>query len=345
MAACRGLLKTGSRSFHAASRFLPYQSRDAATALYAFCRLADDAVDDSGAPHLALEMLHGRLDAIYAGAPENYAADRALASVVVRCGMPRALLDALLEGFAWDAEGRDYATLAAVLDYAARVAGSIGVMMAVIMGIRDASVLARAADMGVAMQLSNISRDVGEDARNGRLYLPLDWLHEVGIDSAAFLRAPQHSAELAAVTRRLLVVADKLYRRADAGLTQLPLRCRPGMYAARLLYSAIGDEVRRLDCDSVNQRAVVSAPRKLLRLAGLPALPLLDASAVSAPVLRENRFLVEAVNSHPGPRISSLVEQEGRVAWMLALFQEIDRREQPSRQRDSGDGERPTATG
>ena len=228
MAACRSLLKTGSRSFHAASRFLPYHCRDSATALYAFCRQADDAVDDSGAPHLALEMLHGRLDALYRGAPEDYAADRALASVVVRCGLPRGLLDALLDGFAWDAEGREYETLSEVLDYAARVAGSVGVMMAVIMGIRDASVLARAADMGVAMQLTNISRDVGEDARNGRVYLPGTWLREAGVDPDALRVSPQHSNGLASVTRRMLVVADKLYRRADAGLTRLPLRCRPG---------------------------------------------------------------------------------------------------------------------
>lgn len=345
MAACRSLLKTGSRSFHAASRFLPYHCRDAATALYAFCRQADDAVDDSGAPHLALEMLHGRLDAVYAGKPEDYAADRALASVVVQCGLPRDLLDALLDGFAWDAEGREYETLSDVLDYAARVAGSVGVMMAVIMGIRDASVLARAADMGVAMQLTNISRDVGEDARNGRLYLPAAWLREAGIDPQAFQRAPQHSAGLGIVTRRLLVVADKLYRRADAGLTRLPLRCRPGMYAARLLYSAIGDEVRRRDYDSVNQRAVVGPMGKLLRLARLPGLPLLDASAVAAPVLRENRFLVEAVNSHPGPRVSSLVEHEGKVAWMLALIQELDRRDRQNSTVDSGDGERSSAAG
>lgn len=345
MAACRSLLKTGSRSFHAASRFLPYHCRDAATALYAFCRQADDAVDDSGAPHLALEMLHGRLDALYAGAPEDYAADRALAAVVVRCGLPRALLDALLEGFAWDADGREYETLSEVLDYSARVAGSVGVMMAVIMGIRDASVLARAADMGVAMQLTNISRDIGEDARNGRLYLPAAWLREVGIDPGAFRQSPQYSATLATVTRRLLTVADKLYRRADAGLTRLPLRCRPGMYAARLLYSGIGDEVQRLDYDSVNQRAVVSAPRKLRHLAKLPRLPLLDASAVSAPVLRENRFLVEAVSSHPGPRVSSLVEHEGKVAWMLALIGELERRDRPSVAMDSRDGERPSALG
>ncbi len=99
-------------------------------------------------------------------------------------------LDALLEGFAWDAAGRRYDTLDDLLDYAARVAGAVGAMMAVLMGVRDPALLARACDLGVAMQLTNIARDVGEDARAGRLYLPLAWLREAGIDPDAFLADP-----------------------------------------------------------------------------------------------------------------------------------------------------------
>jgi phytoene synthase len=326
MARCCGLLKTGSRSFHTAAQLLPYLCRDAATALYAFCRIADDAVDDSGEPWGALEMLSERLDAIYAAAPQDEAPDRALAAVVARYGLPRALLDALLEGFAWDAEGREYADLSAVLDYSARVAGSVGVMMAVLMGIRDASVLSRAADMGTAMQLTNICRDVGEDARRGRCYLPTQWLQEVGIEVEAFIADPQPGPGLTDVLQRMLAMADTLYSRADAGLTRLPLGCRPGMYAARLLYSAIGDQIAGNAYDSVNYRAYLPAAGKLRRLTRLRQLPFIDTTLLQAPVLKENRFLVEAVNSHPGPRVSSLVESEGKVAWMLNLFQDLDRR-------------------
>ena len=95
--------------------------------------------------------------------------------------------DALFEGLQWDCEGRRYEDLEALHAYAARVAGAVGVMMALLMGVRDADALARACDLGVAMQLTNIARDVGEDARAGRLYLPLDWLREAGLDPAAFL--------------------------------------------------------------------------------------------------------------------------------------------------------------
>lgn len=337
MAACRGLLRTGSRSFHTAAQLLPYLCRDSATALYAFCRIADDAVDESDDPWGALEMLSARLDAIYAAQPEDAAPDRALAAVVARYGLPRALLDALLEGFAWDAEGRQYPTLESVLDYSARVAGSVGVMMAVLMGIREASVLARAADMGTAMQLTNICRDVGEDARRGRCYLPSQWLEEVGIDAQAFIAQPQPGPGLAEVLKRLLAMADTLYARADAGLTRLPRSCRPGMYAARLLYSAIGDRIERNGYDSVTRRAYVPPAGKLRRLTHLRHLPFIDTSLLQAPVLAENRFLVEAVNRHPGPRVSSLVESEGKVAWMLNLFQDLDQRTPPpSAQRYAG---------
>ena len=269
LAACRTLLKTGSRSFFAAAHFLPYRCRDAATALYAFCRQADDAVDESGAPAEALAVLHARLDALYAGTPQNYPADRALAAVAQRCGLPKTLLEALLEGFAWDAEGRAYDDLEGVLSYSARVAGAVGVMMAVLMGERDADVLARAADMGVAMQLTNISRDVGEDARNGRLYLPREWLREAGIDPEAFLAEPRHSEGLAEVLARLLAVAHTLYRRADSGLTRLPSRCRPGMYAARLLYSAIGEQLAARGVMQPGEELLLNLGEGLLKLVQL----------------------------------------------------------------------------
>ena len=122
------------------------------------------------------------------------AADRALASVIARYAIPRAVPQALLEGFAWDREGRRYETLADLTAYAARVAGTVGAMMALLMDERRPEVLARACDLGVAMQFSNIARDVGEDARAGRLYLPQEWLREAGLDPEAWLAAPVFDA-------------------------------------------------------------------------------------------------------------------------------------------------------
>jgi phytoene synthase len=331
LAACRRLLKTGSRSFHAAAQLLPARCRDAATALYAFCRIADDAIDEGDDPRAALAELYRRLDAIYAGHPEPEAADRAFCPVAVRHGIPRGLPAALLEGFAWDAEGRRYATLSELTDYASRVAGTVGVMMALLMGQRDTSVLARAADMGVAMQLTNIARDVGEDARAGRLYLPLDWLREAGIDPDEFLARPVFSDGVRTVVQRLLAEADRLYARADAGLVCLPLKCRPGMYAARLLYSGIGHRLLANGGDSVSVRTVVPPLRKLQRLLRVPAVFFLRRRALAAPVLPENAYLVDSVASHGQPRFSSLVHAEGKLAWMLGLLMELEQRETGSR--------------
>ena len=142
---------------------------------------------------------------------------------------------ALFEGFQWDCEGRRYDSLEALHGYAARVAGAVGVMMTLLMGVRDGPALARACDLGVAMQLTNIARDVGEDARSGRLYLPLDWLREVGLDADGFLAAPAPSAALAGVVARLLAEADRLYARARGGIARLPAPLpprRPGGGAA-----------------------------------------------------------------------------------------------------------------
>ena len=144
-----------------------------------------------------LDALNERLDRAYAGTPFETPVDRALSSVVLRFGIPRALLDALIEGFAWDAEGRTYETLSELHGYAARVAGTVGTMMAILMGRRGADALARAADLGIAMQLTNIARDVGEDARAGRIYLPLSWLRSGGISPESLVRNPQLTPALA----------------------------------------------------------------------------------------------------------------------------------------------------
>lgn len=162
---CRDAIRHGSLSFHAASKLLPQSVRDPALALYAFCRLADDEVDLKTEKAAAVLMLKERLELVYAGRPRNAAPDRAFAALVQGYEMPRALPEALLEGLAWDAMERRYDDISDLIAYSARVASAVGVMMSVLMGERNADATARACDLGVAMQLTNIARDVGEDAR------------------------------------------------------------------------------------------------------------------------------------------------------------------------------------
>ncbi|MCU0909924.1 MAG: phytoene/squalene synthase family protein [Rhodobacteraceae bacterium] len=333
MAACREAIRTGSLSFHAASKLLPARVRDPALALYAFCRLADDAVDLREDKVGAVLRLRDRLDLVYAGRPVDAAPDRAFTAVVEAFELPRALPDALLEGFAWDAVGRRYHTLSELLAYAARVASAVGAMMCVLMRVRDRDALARACDLGAAMQLTNIARDVGEDAAAGRLYLPLDWLAERGVDPEVFLARPEANAPIRTVTRQLLSEAQRLYFRAEAGVAALPPSCRPGIYAARHIYAAIGDEVARAGHDSVTRRARTSGGRK----AGLLGVALLRAGAAAvfprSPViyarpLAETAFLVEAAARTPA---SSAAWGEGRTGALMKILAELEARQRTMR--------------
>jgi phytoene synthase len=298
---CERLLKQGSKSFHLASRALPSRVRGPTRAIYAFCRTTDDAVDGGGDPRAAAEQLEHRLDRIYADTSLDDAVDRAFARVVQSFRIPRAVPAALVEGMRWDAEGRRYETLGDLQAYAARVASSVGVMMTLVMGDRSPWVLARACDLGVAMQLTNIARDVGEDARMGRLYLPGAWLTEVGLDAGAFLDNPRPGEPIALLVRRLLGEAQAAYRRAGPGIDRLPRDCQFAIQAASLLYAGIGGVIARRGFDSVSSRAVVSLPHKLwllLRAAWrTPPRPQLAGASLEAPVgcLPAAAFLVRAV--------------------------------------------------
>ena len=214
LAACNKLLASGSKSFRAASFLLPRRIAAPAAALYAFCRVADDAIDMSDDPTASLALLQQRLDGAYAGRPWNHVADRAFAAVVEQYGVPRALPAALLEGFAWDAKGQFYEDIAALESYAARVAATVGAMMTLLMGVRSPEAIARACDLGLAMQLTNIARDVGEDAKAGRVYLPQSWLAEEGLSAEGLIANPTFSPALGRVVARLLGAAEANYRRA-----------------------------------------------------------------------------------------------------------------------------------
>ncbi len=337
VAACRAVLRVNSRTFHAASLLLPPSVRDPASVLYGFCRLADDAVDLDGGRLDAVEHLADRINRAYAGNPMAVPADRALAVVVARYAIPQSIPLALVEGLEWDARGRRYNTIDELLDYAARVAGTVGAMMALLMGADSRPALARACDLGVAMQLSNIARDVGEDARMGRIYLPLDWVREAGVDPDEWLANPRFTPAIGSVVQRLLKVAEQLYGQVGAGVAQLPLACRPGINAARFLYAEIGGEVARAGHDSVNRRAVVPSAVKLRLLlrSALHVLPRRPAD--DTPPLTANRMLVQAAcgcSAAAGHKASSSPawwDVQGRFIALVTLFDRLERRDQMRR--------------
>mgnify|MGYP006274274061 FL=1 len=211
LALCRAMIREGSKTFYTSSKLFPRRIRDASRALYAFCRVADDAVDQSDDIKAALADLKERLDAIERHEPHPHAADRVYADLAYRYAIPRTLPDALIDGFVWDASGQRCRSESDLIAYAVRVAGAVGAMMAIIMEARSPEAIARATDLGIAMQLTNIARDVGEDARMNRLYLPETWMREAGLDPDEFLKAPIHSPQLVIVIKRLLALADHFY--------------------------------------------------------------------------------------------------------------------------------------
>ncbi|MGX9355941.1 15-cis-phytoene synthase [Roseobacteraceae bacterium S113] len=312
---CENAIRHGSYSFHAASKLMPRDVRRSALALYAFCRLADDAVDLNTEKAAAVLRLEERLDRVYDGRPLNQPTDRAFARVVFRHEMPRALPDALLEGLAWDALEKRYDTLSDVYSYSARVAAAVGAMMCVLMNVRDADALARACDLGVAMQLTNIARDVGEDAYEHRMYLPQDWLRAAGLEEEAFFTAPEATPVVRKMVRKLIGDANRLYFRSEAGIGALPLNCRPAIWAARLIYAGIGGQVRAQDYDTITTRARTNKRQKLgwLAQAGTRAAMSVVtpvSPVIYAPVLPECAFLVEAAarGSSERSRADALVD-------------------------------------
>jgi phytoene synthase len=147
-------------------------------------------------------------------------------------------------------------------------------MMALIMEVRDQRALARACELGVAMQLTNIARDVGEDARRGRVYLPDELLAACGTSRRAVLEATCATWPIREAVRRLLGLADDFYRSADRGVALLPPDCRLAIAAARHIYAAIGEDLAAHHHDSVTRRAHTSTARKVALLARAAPLAL-----------------------------------------------------------------------
>lgn len=262
--ASRAVLAEKSKSFALASRLLPQDRRDDIAIVYAFCRHVDDAIDLAPAaerPH-ALAELRVAIDHVYAHRATGTAAFDAFAVVVRSRSIPRCYVDDLIAGMEMDVARAEYETLDALLVYAHRVAGVVGLLLCHVMGVSDMRALRNAAHLGLAMQLTNVCRDVAEDLADGRVYLPRALL---GLD---LVRPPRPSSlEREAVRRTVQILldeADRLYRSADQGMVALPFRCALAVRSARYVYAAIGDVLRRRGCDPFEGRAVVSSFQKLL---------------------------------------------------------------------------------
>jgi phytoene synthase len=209
-----------------------------------------------------LKRLKEKTAAAFTFEPQTEAVFIALQHIVHRYGIPPHYALELIEGMAMDVRGVRYANLRELLLYCYRVAGTVGLMMSHVMGLRDQSALRNAADLGIAMQLTNIARDITEDAAMGRVYLPLAWLDEAKIphDQVA---APEHRDKLAILAARLLNEAGRYYRSGDAGLWHLSFRSACAVAAARQVYSEIGALLVKRGARAWDQRTYVTGARKI----------------------------------------------------------------------------------
>ena len=277
-------IKVGSKSFAAAAMLFEPSVRRSVLMLYAWCRHCDDVVDGQelgsstvvASEHGAvreLALLREQTARAYAGDAMSDPAFAAFQEVALRHAIaPRFAFDHLA-GFAMDVEGARYETIEDTLRYCYHVAGVVGLMMAEIMGAKDPAVLDRACDLGLAFQLTNIARDIVDDARNGRCYLPSEWLREAGIPPDE-VGLPRHRVPLAKVAARLVDHAEPYYDSAAAGIKALPLRSSWAIATARNVYRQIGIEVKARGPHAWDERVGTSKATKLWLLArgGLTAL-------------------------------------------------------------------------
>jgi phytoene synthase len=251
------LARRGS-SFALAARLLPAATASDVGRLYTLCRTVDDLADRDGSP--AARRRLARIRAELAGAPPRDPVARAFNALAHERGFALAYARDLVTGVEGDLEPVRLATVGDLLVYAYRVAGTVGAMMAPTLGATDADAVAPAVDLGIAMQLTNIARDVLEDARADRRYLPAAW---VDLPPAAIAEAgPAARGRVPAALLEVLALADRYYARGHAGLAHLPPRARTTVAVAADLYRAIGTVLRERDGAYWRGRAVVGKPRR-----------------------------------------------------------------------------------
>jgi phytoene synthase len=289
--AAQDIIARGSKSFRSASALFDQETRERAWLLYAWCRACDDMTDGQTLGHdmkapadptAAHRQIVALTDRALAGKTTGVAPFDAFGIVARECRIPKRAAHDHLDGFALDAAGWTPASEDDLLRYCFHVAGAVGVMMALVMGVGpdDSDTLDRASDLGIAFQLANIARDIAADAREGRVYLPQEWLDQAGLDRAA-LADPANGARIAPLAERLVALSRAYRASARTGARRLPLRSRLAVLAASNVYGAIGEKVVRRGARAWDSRTIVSDGEKLEEFALALAQALLPAKDVS----------------------------------------------------------------
>ncbi len=261
---CQDKAAASGSSFYYSFLFLPQQRRRAITALYAYCREVDDAVDECSDPGVARAKLAWWRDEVarlHTGNPQH-PVTRALADVIAPYGIEQDQLLTVIDGMAMDLEYNRYPDFDTLKVYCHKVAGIVGRMSAQIFGYSDARTLEYAEQLGLAFQLTNIIRDVGEDARRNRVYLPLDELATAGIDAAQIVHTKDSEAFrvlMAGQVERALATYDRAFVLLPAQDRKAQL---PGIIMAAI-YRTLLEEIRADGCRVLTHRTSLTPLRKL----------------------------------------------------------------------------------
>jgi phytoene synthase len=261
---CQEKAVASGSSFYYSFLFLPAERRRAITALYAFCREVDDVVDECSDPSVARTKLawwRKEIAAIFHGAPQHPVA-RALADVAPRFNLREDLLQQIVDGMQMDLEHNRYRDFDALKLYCHRVAGVVGLLSAEIFGYADNGTLAYAADLGLAFQLTNIIRDVGEDARRDRIYLPLDELQRFGVSEEDLLRS-RETPGFRALMDFQIERALAYYRQAFDELPSSDRRAQRAGIIMAAIYQTLLEEIRRDGSRVLTGRTSLTPVRKL----------------------------------------------------------------------------------
>lgn len=272
-AAAEATLARQGRSFHWARRLLGATHADRATRLYAFCRRLDDLVDEAATPEEARVALAAADCAIAVGRSDNPVLSDGLA-LMRECGIEPGIVRELIAGMASDAETVRMADEAELLRYCYRAAGTVGLMMCRVLDAPEPAAAAYAVDLGIAMQLTNLCRDVAADARMGRRYLPASLVGDIA-PADLIDPSPALQPALRAAVARLLALAEVYYASGEAGLPFLPVRARAGILVAGRVYRAIGHRLTAREHAYWEGRAFVPDWRKAtITLTALTTQPL-----------------------------------------------------------------------
>jgi phytoene synthase len=261
---CQQKAAASGSSFYYSFLFLPPDRRRAITALYAFCREVDDVVDecaDAAVARAKLAWWRNEVAAAYRGSAQHPVA-RALAEVAPRYNLPEARLAEIIDGMQMDLDYNRYPDFETLRQYCHRVAGVVGLLSAEIFGYTDRRTLDYAANLGLAFQLTNIVRDVGEDARRNRIYLPLDELARHGVAEADILQARETDAFLG-LMKFQIERAQGYYRTAFDHLSPQDRRPQRAGIIMAAIYQTLLEEIRRDGCHVLAQRTSLTPVRKL----------------------------------------------------------------------------------